>query len=431
MDIPEPAKQVRVAFLPPMSGLADREFIKQPGEIGVLIGQGQTAQVLRNLCYRVAWPGGDPAEPPSTAWLELKEQIQRLFGATLQLPQYVAERSEIVMAYEESGDVRLDLSSAGRGLQQTLLMLAHLYGNPHTVLLLDEPDAHLEVLRQRQTYQLITDLANRLDSQIIAASHSEIVMNEAAGRGAVIAFVGKPHRLTDRGAQVVKALTDLGWDQYYAAELTGWVLYLENATDLAMLLAFARRLHHPAAAILERPFVHYVASNVPEKARDHFYGLREAKSDLMGIAIFDRLEKPLQQGAPLAEWMWQRREFENYFCTEGVLMAWAIGTEPNDLFAVAEQERRVAAMRYAINEITRALAIDEKSPWSPNVRATDEVLDRVFRLFFREMGLPLLFRKQNYCDLIEFLPTEQIDPEIGAKLDAIAAVAASAQPRKD
>ena len=130
MDIPESAKQVRVAFLPPMSGLADREFIKQPGEIGVLIGQGQTAQVLRNLCYRVAWPGGDPAEPPSTAWLELKEQIQRLFGATLQLPQYVAERSEIVMAYEESGDVRLDLSSAGRGLQQTLLMLAHLYGNP-------------------------------------------------------------------------------------------------------------------------------------------------------------------------------------------------------------------------------------------------------------------------------------------------------------
>ena len=132
-------------------------------------------------------------------------------------------------------------------------------------------------------------------------------MNEAAGRGAVIAFVGKPHRLTDRGAQVVKALTDLGWDQYYAAELTGWVLYLDNATDLAMLLAFARRLNHPAAAILERPFVHYVASNVPEKARDHFYGLREAKSNLMGIAIFDRLEKLLQQGAPLAEWMWQRR----------------------------------------------------------------------------------------------------------------------------
>ncbi len=36
-----------------MSGLADREFIKQPGEIAFLIGQGQTAQVLRNLCYQI------------------------------------------------------------------------------------------------------------------------------------------------------------------------------------------------------------------------------------------------------------------------------------------------------------------------------------------------------------------------------------------
>jgi len=49
MSVPDEAANVRVAYLPPMSGLADREFIKQPGEIGVLIGQGQTAQVLRNL----------------------------------------------------------------------------------------------------------------------------------------------------------------------------------------------------------------------------------------------------------------------------------------------------------------------------------------------------------------------------------------------
>ena len=65
------------------------------------------------------------------------------------------------MAYEEAGGTKLDLSSAGRGLHQTLLLLAYLYANPQTVLLLDEPDAHLEVLRQRQIYQLLTELAER------------------------------------------------------------------------------------------------------------------------------------------------------------------------------------------------------------------------------------------------------------------------------
>ena len=219
MTIPELAIKVKVALLPPMSGLTDREFIKQPGEIGVLIGQGQTAQVLRNLCYRVCWPS-DGATKPSDDWLEMTEQLSRLFGVKLLLPKFIGERSEIVMGYEEKSGTRLDLSSSGRGMQQTLLILAHLYANSHTVLLLDEPDAHLEVLRQRQTYQLINDLAEEKGSRIIAASHSEVVLAEAANRGTVVAFVGKPHLLNDRGSQVMKALTDLGWDQYYQAEQT-------------------------------------------------------------------------------------------------------------------------------------------------------------------------------------------------------------------
>lgn len=426
MEIPNQAKSVRVAFLPPMSGLADREFIKQPGEIGVWIGQGQTAQVLRNLCYRVCWPN-DPTQPPSENWQAMSDAIERLFGAILHLPKYVAERSEIVMNYHDPGSAELDLSSAGRGLQQTLLILAHLYANPRAVLLLDEPDAHLEVLRQRETYQMITEIADRQGSQVVAASHSEVVLNEAAAKGRVVAFVGKPHTLNDRGSQLVKSLTDIGWDQYYLAEQTGWVLYLENATDLAILQAFARKLGHPASQYLERPFVHYVASNVPEKAREHFYGLREAKQDLVGIAIFDRLEKNLQQEAPLREAMWQRREIENYFCSEDILLTWATQAHAaTDLFNMAELDARPVAMREAITEVTAALRVDDKTPWSPDIKATDEVLDRVFRLFFRKMNLPLLFRKSDYYALIEWMKSEDIDQEVVRKLDAIVAVARSA-----
>src|SRR5260221_7811448 len=130
-----------------MSGLTDREHLKQTGEIGFLIGQGRTAEVLRNLCYQVYQRDG------KAAWHDIVQRITDLFGADLQPPEYIAERSEITMRYEENG-TNLDLSSAGRGLQQTLLLLAHLYANPKTILLLDEPDAHLEILRQRQTYQL-------------------------------------------------------------------------------------------------------------------------------------------------------------------------------------------------------------------------------------------------------------------------------------
>ena len=69
MPMPPQTAAVRIAFLPPMSGLADREFIKQAGEVGVLIGQGQTAQVLRNLCYRVY----DEVDAAGNGTLQLKE----------------------------------------------------------------------------------------------------------------------------------------------------------------------------------------------------------------------------------------------------------------------------------------------------------------------------------------------------------------------
>ena len=247
MVIPEEAMNVLVAFLPPMSGLAANETRLDLGAINVRVGEGQTAGVLRNLCYSI-----NTNKPE--LWKKLVHHILDLFGSTLEPPRYIPERGELEMAYSEN-DVRLDLSSSGRGLQQTLLLLAYMYANPNSVVLLDEPDAHLEILRQRQIYQLLTDVARTNGNQVIAASHSEVLLNEAAGRDLVIAFVGsRPHPMVDRGSQVMKALEEIGFDQYYQAEQTGWVLYLEGSTDLATLRAFADRLgHQKAIECLSRP----------------------------------------------------------------------------------------------------------------------------------------------------------------------------------
>ena len=430
LPVPDEVKTVRVAFLPPMSGLADREFVKQAGEIGMLIGQGQTAQVLRNLCFQIHYFQTQQKKGPKN-WESLVNHVRDLFGVKLLPPQYVSENSEITMAYTDERRKKLDLSSSGRGLQQTLLLLAHLYANPGAVLLLDEPDAHLEILRQRQTYNLLTQVAEEQGSQVIAASHSEVVLNEAAGRDVVVAFVGKPHRIDDKGSQVLKALRDIGFDQYYQAEETGWVLYLENSTDLAILQEFAKSLDHEARSCLERPFVKYIETNLPERAREHFFGLREAKKDLMGIAIFDRLEKELKKDTPLTELMWRRREIENYFCTEEVLLAYARHDLPDDLFKESESKNREAAMRESISEVTKLLQIDEKDPWSPDVKASEEVLDRVFRLFFKKLDLPLQLRKSDYHILARLVQKKELDSEIKEKLDAIVAVAKKAKPRRE
>ena len=426
MPVPVEATKVQVAFLPPMSGLAADETRLDPGSINVRVGEGRTAEVLRNLCYRLV-----EAERQETLWEKLHSQVESLFGVDLDRPEYIPERGEITMTYRDISGVQLDLSSSGRGLQQTLLLLAYLYANPSAVLLLDEPDAHLEILRQRQTYHMITDVAHEQGGQIIAASHSEVVLNEAAGRDVVIAFVGKPHRIDDRGSQVLKALKEIGFDQYCQAEQTGWVFYLEGSTDLAILKAFADTVVHPAIEHLERPFVHYIGGNQPQRARHHFYGLREAKSDLVGVAIFDRLERDLPSTGALKELMWRRREIENYLCYPEVLLAYAEGVDardvPGPLFAFAEREKRRQIMESCIKDLVPPVALrDRQDRWWQDVKASDDFLDRLFEMYFEKLGLPNLMRKADYHILARLVPEDLIDDEIQEKLNVIVNVAESA-----
>ena len=423
--VPEQAGAVRIAYLPSMSGLAANETRIDQGALNVRVGEGRTAEILRNLCFCVASQSADK-------WGYLVQRIEKLFGATLYEPRYVEERGEIAMEYRERS-ITFDLSASGRGLQQTLLILAYMHVNPGAVILLDEPDAHLEILRQRQIYGLINEVASESGTQIVAASHSEILLNEAAGKDLVISFVGKPHRIDGGTSQVRKALAEVGFDQYCQAEQTGWILYLEGSTDLAILQAFARKLgKHAASLALEQPFVSYVGDQPPKVAR-HFHGLREALPELKGVALFDRLDRELPNDPSLAYLTWKRREIENYLCTRSTLEVYArasaAASEPDPLLADAEVDRRWTAMDEAIEEVSKALeTLGRESPWGDNVKASDDFLIPLFKSYFAKIGIPNLMAKKNFHELAAYVPVDEIASEVGEKLDAIAGVAESVAP---
>lgn len=86
MPIPEEAGEVQVAFLPPMSGLAANETRLDQGAINVRIGEGKTAEVLRNLCFAIS-------SRDLKLWETLVSEIQALFGSRLDSPRYVPERA--------------------------------------------------------------------------------------------------------------------------------------------------------------------------------------------------------------------------------------------------------------------------------------------------------------------------------------------------
>ena len=79
MPVPVEAGPVRFAFLPPMSGLTATETRLDPGAVNVRVGEGRTAEVLRNLCFRVM-------EESPEKWGALAGRIKSHFGARLESP---------------------------------------------------------------------------------------------------------------------------------------------------------------------------------------------------------------------------------------------------------------------------------------------------------------------------------------------------------
>ena len=231
------AAHISVELLYPMSGLETEEPILQPGRIDVLLGQGQTAQVLRNLCLMVAKDTPDD-------WAAIVKLMKRVFNVTLETPQETT-RGAIEMRYKQPG-VReaLDVSSSGRGFQQMLLIFAYLYSHKRSVLLVDEPDAHLEILRQKQVYVLLRDIAAQNHSQVVMVSHSEVILEEALDNNLTLLMDGKADDLA-RKTDIRNSLKHFGAEHYIKARERRYVLYVEGGTDVDMLRALAE--HRPAS----------------------------------------------------------------------------------------------------------------------------------------------------------------------------------------
>jgi ABC-type cobalamin/Fe3+-siderophores transport system ATPase subunit len=117
-------------------------------------------------------------------------------------------RGAIDLTYTHDGsNVPLFLSASGRGFQQMLLILAYLYSHKGSVLLVDEPDAHLEILRQKQIFRLLRDIAGENRSQVVMVTHSEVIMNEALALETKLTVLGggRTDNLSTKAA-IVEAL---------------------------------------------------------------------------------------------------------------------------------------------------------------------------------------------------------------------------------
>ena len=443
-DLFRSTSDVSVDLLYSMSGLEMEEPVLQPGRIRVLLGQGQTAQVLRNLCLIVRRRSKDD-------WREIADRMQRLFSVDLSEPVENA-RGSITLEYRQDG-VRepLDVSLAGRGMQQVLLLLAYLYSDRGRVLLIDEPDAHLELLRQRQIDVLLRDLAAQRDTQIVLATHSETLLRDALDRNLTLLLGDRADDVANE-REIADALRHFGAEHYVRARQRGHVLYLEGRTDLDLLRALAEHLGHPVLNRWdEMPNVFFVCDNYPDPDLDselerveggygitplkHFFGIRGMVPDLRGLAILDsngRSSTDTDDGG-LRTVYWRRYEIENYFITPTVLREYAFSsygdatlfagfrTEIESVLDTVVRERVFGGTE---RDFLTWKGLDEDAArlvWEARTERlkVSAVAEVFFEALAERLSRPVLLRKRDFRDLVPFASREAIPAEVGEKLDLL------------
>jgi len=431
-QIPKAAKELTVAHLPPLAGLQREEEKIEEGAQNRRIGEGRAGDILRNLALSVY-------DQKRDQWKNLQKLMLELFQVEIFDPQHIPQTSEIILEYRNAAakkkrarEDHLDIGTGGSGFHQVLLLLAFIFARPGSVLLLDEPDAHLEIIRQRQIFTLLRRLVTERGSQLVVATHSEVIFDECE-YDQIVAFlgprVGPLSSPTDK-AQVKKSLQDITNADYLLAAQKRRVVYVEDFTDLDILAAWAEVLNHPVAQLLRSCFVKHIG-NVIMEARKHFHGLRAAVPDLRGCVVIDQTAISLETHPDLVERMWQRREIENYLLHPAALqrLCAKVVAREIELFGATAAKKAEELLH------KRMTADDYEHPLADSATLRDIrgsfFLESFFKELFGEFKIYNSMPKREFFQIAREMKREEIHSEVSEMLGFIYEVLKGQQSNDD
>jgi len=417
-----------VVYVSSIDGLEIEEAaINNPEWVRTLLGRQRPGLILRNLLLDVS--RGD-------SWAALCGSVERLFGIELLVPQ--TPGGQIVSEYRRrAGGRTLDLMNAGSGLHQVLLLLACLYTRAGSVLLIDEPDAHLHVFLQDTILSELFRVAAAARSQLILATHSEVIFRSAPPEQLVV-MMGPPRRLssTTERSQLAKAMAVLEQTDILQGLEAPGVLYLEGHTDLDLLRTWASVLGHPLADYLDRtPFWKPVVwqpgdTGQTVRAPEHYCALQLVKTGITGAWLLDsdgRKEVPVSttpEPGRLNRLGWQRYESESYLVHPVALarfidrQAGAGGAEALRRFLTTAFERYAGAGLGA--QIADAFIA---APGAPSQIVERYLADTKARTtivggILQEGGIHAM-DYTRFSEIAAVMLPEEIHPEVKEKLDFI------------
>lgn len=423
-------EKLQIVHCPPFSGIGAEERRMDRGAQELEIGRGKPGDILRNLLLEIY--------NDKNHWDELVTNIQDLFRLTLLPPQYDEAVPFILCEYlggipisarGKGGLPTYDIASGGSGFHQVLLLLCLFYARPASVLLMDEPDAHLHVILQRQIYERLRSVARRRSCQLIIATHSEVML-DATPPTRVVSFLSNPHRLvhSEQRDQVREAMGRLTTLDLLLAEQGRAVLYCESDSDFNILRAWANVLQHPSKRFFDQPFFHSNEGRSPKEAKAHLFALRSIQADIQGLLLLDGDNRELPDREVTSEGLtirrWKRYEIENYLVVPEAIRRF-LKSGDGELFDQAAMDKAIKFLKEQLPESFFSDPLSDSTEAIVAVAASKKLLPPMFE----KAGRPI--EKNDYFLIAEQMEESEVHPAVREVLDQIAALIPSEETDED
>jgi AAA15 family ATPase/GTPase len=445
--------QLHISYLPVFSTFLTQEERKTPAVIEDALARGRVNSVIRNFLLNLKREDRQEL---------LVEVLRRIFPKLAAINIEFDEVNDRYISFtyqEEKRPKEFDVFMAGSGFQQFVYLFGFIYLRQPTIVLFDEPDAHLHGSLQDallvEFQRLVTE-----GRQILFATHSREMITRI-DPSHILSIEETGAKRLDIAFDVYDTLDNLGsLDPTQLATIQAYrrVVVVENQSDWELLSIFCEKCLPPVVwpEVQRRLALCYARGNPWKQDMDRLrlqlqqmIVLHGASLELFVIADRDyHPDRPaLLRGLPNTniQWhVWERTEIENYLlCPDGIMR---VIQKPERQMTLdegalrAEFERLIEQSKDTANDrLVKAFAelgrkLDEK--WDPATlsRKAREYLQahwiaqRIALADAKDIVLPGIKRwlqaRQHgqFSDrsLAEALTAQDISPEIHKVIKALA-----------
>ncbi|MBA9028743.1 ATP-dependent nuclease [Peribacillus huizhouensis] len=374
-----------ITLIPSFFTVVSDEERKSQARYNSLLKSGNYNQLFRNILF-------DLKSSKPKSFKKLSEMVEDIFGIKGLNVEFDEKKDEFINAtytiegIEGRNTKKLGVATLGMGTLQFIQVLAQVLLGQPSIILLDEPDAHLHSGLQIKIIQLLNDLSNTHKINFVIATHSKDIINNVKPTQ-VVSFnnFGKLEEVKETN-QFINVLKTLGatTEELIGINVGKRLVIVEGEDDVKSLNELCIKFG------IDKLENFSLIKFIPLGGRDNvlknqlfkFFTNINNMNDFKKIAIFDRDYRFIEQQSNDAEKLrskgfdvlaWSKKELENYFI-EPVLVSNVINKEfrqeqiiePGDVQAIIDKTFEEQKEDIIVNEYAKAFELEEKAKASKN-----------------------------------------------------------------